>query len=81
MFSYVAEKQDAWGHVLTADTYILQYQLTVEGMNRTHRTGTWLFMPADFKWSLKVKWFSFERICLTFHLRFIDCDLSVNFLQ
>lgn len=40
MFSYVAEKQDAWGHVLTADTYILQYQLIVEGMNRTHRTGT-----------------------------------------
>lgn len=40
MFSYVAEKQDAWGHVLTVDMYILQYHLIVEGINRTHRTGT-----------------------------------------
>lgn len=40
MFSYVAEKQDAWGHPLTVDMYILQYQLIVERMNRTHKTGT-----------------------------------------
>lgn len=39
MFSYVVEKQDAWGHVLTVDMYILQYHLIVEGMNGTHRTG------------------------------------------
>lgn len=74
MFSYVVEKQDAWGHVLTVDMYILQCHLIVEMMNGTHGTGTvviyasWLW---HFIWDL----------LMVVSTAFIDCDLSVNFLQ